>query len=716
VIIRHHELFVQIVPEQHALIAKDRLTLEVPKQKTPIRLSLAPTLQIDRVALVQESAGTESLIRDVPFELEHGSSPEPLKHVIIPSQAVTSGLVTLDVHYHGTINDPPRDPRHLRFVTPSETAGHIGPEGVYVSSESAWYPDVPESLSTYALLVAMPAGWTSVTQGNAGESRACPVDLCRDDNMMMTAWTVTQPSEALTLVANTFVASSRDWMAKTGQRIHLSTYLFPDDAHLAEEYLDASARYLDAYIPLLGPYPFEKFAVVENFFASGLGMPSFTLLGSGIIKRHYVQPYALGHEIVHSWIGNGVFNRAERGNWVEGLTTYLANYYWHELMGDRAQAREQRRLILQSYNLHVPQEKDYPVGQFTQKRDERDNAIGYQKSAMLFHLLRQEVGEQAFWRALLSLVAQYRGRYAEWRDLERVFAEESRRDLRWFFTQWVEQDGAPALSLLEAVASPVVGEHTQTFQLKATIVQSNKPFRLPLQLLIRMEGDREHTLTVPLRAQHETISVTLPARPVAIDLDPEFMTFRRIARQSLSPALNHYVTDLRRSVLTAFTDEAAHPSPFREVVSRIETQEQQKPMAERTVIASMAQDGLLPREGSVLVLGGPESRSGIQSILANHCGARVTLNDKGVSVMGTAYEGPGLAMLVSCHRVDRSGSVVTVLYAATPQAVAKVARLLFFYGWNSFVLFKDGTVVTRGEWPLASDRTEVRLDVSNPIQ
>jgi len=48
--------------------------------------------------------------------------------------------------------------------------------------------------------------------------------------------------------------------------------------------------------------------------------------------------------------------------------------------------------------------------------------------------------------------------------------------------------------------------------------------------------------------------------------------------------------------------------------------------------------------------------------------------------------------------------------------VAKVARLLFFYGWNSFVLFKDGAVVTRGEWPLASDRTEVRLDASNPIR
>jgi hypothetical protein len=534
--------------------------------------------------------------------------------------------------------------------------------------------------------------------------------------MVMTEWAATQPSEAVTLVANTFVTSFRDWTAKTGQRIQLSTYLFPDDAHLAEEYLDATARYLDVYIPLLGPYPFEKFAVVENFFASGLGMPSFTLLGSGVIKRHYVQPYALGHEIVHSWIGNAVFNRAERGNWVEGLTTYLANYYWLELMGDHAQARDQRRLMVQGYNLHVTPERDYPVAQFTQKQDEHDNAIGYQKAAMLFHLLRQEVGDETFWRALKILVAQYRGRHAEWRDLERVFAEERRQDLRWFFAQWVEQDGAPVLSLSEAVARPVAGEPTQAFQLEATIVQSNKPFRLPLQLLIRMEGDREQVLTVSLHSLRETISVTLPARPISIDLDPEFMTVRRIARQSLPPVLTHYVTDRRRSVLTAYTDEPDHPSPFRDVVTRIEAQEQQKPIDDRTVIASLAQDGLLPQEGSVLVLGSPESRSGIQSILARHCGERATLNDKGVTVMGTAHEGPGLAFLVSCHRVDRPGSVVTVLYAATPQAVAKMARLLFFYGWNSFLLFKDGAVVARGEWPPANDRTEVRLDASNPIR
>src|SRR3954469_7993348 len=81
--IRHHELFVQIVPEQHALVVKDRLTLEVSRPQTPIRFSLAPTLQIDHVTLVHTSAGSDTSIHDVPFELEHGSAPESAQQVTI---------------------------------------------------------------------------------------------------------------------------------------------------------------------------------------------------------------------------------------------------------------------------------------------------------------------------------------------------------------------------------------------------------------------------------------------------------------------------------------------------------------------------------------------------------------------------------------------------------------------------------------------------------
>ncbi|WP_455371113.1 hypothetical protein, partial [Petrachloros mirabilis] len=353
-VLQHH-LTVELSPDDHELVARDEMELDVQGQPGEVVFTLAPSLRVESIQLISRNNDESPLTQsEVPFKYEMLSEPST-QHVVVTLTKPMDGRVTLLWKYRGVIDDPPKEPRHLRFVTPSETGGHIGPEGVYLSSESQWYPDIEGSLARFAVNAAVPLEWTVVTQGRKLDER-------KTDGKRMSTWAVRDPTEALTLVANKFVAKHRNWTGSRGQNVELSTYFLPGNAALADEYLDATAKYLDVYTALLGDYPFEKFAVVENFFASGLGMPSFTLLGSGIIKRHYVQPYALGHEIVHSWIGNAVFNRIDRGNWVEGLTTYLSNYYWHEQAGDQRQARDQRRMMLQGYNLHVPMERDYPVG------------------------------------------------------------------------------------------------------------------------------------------------------------------------------------------------------------------------------------------------------------------------------------------------------------------------------------------------------------------
>ncbi len=693
--ISHHDLFVQIDPERHALRVTDRLTIDAIPGR-PLRLSLAGTLQLDRLVLSQFNS--DDIGRDLPFQVEHEATAASGQYITLPAALVTPGTLTVTAHYHGVIDDPPKEPRHLRFVTPSETAGHIGAEGVYLSSESQWYLDLPESLSRYRLRVALPSGWMAVTQGKRRISRACPVELCSQADMTLAEWETIEPSEALTLVANRFIETTREWSSPAGQSVQLATYLFPEDAGLADEYLDATARYLEAYVSLLGPYPFESFAVVENFFASGLGMPSFTLLGSGVIKRHYVQPYALGHEIVHSWIGNSVFNRVDQGNWVEGLTTYLANYYWHEWSGDQEPARDQRLLMLRGYNLHVPPDRDYPLGQFTRKQDERDNAIGYQKAAMIFHLLRQEVGEEPFWRSLKTLVAQYRGRHADWHDVEQVFAENAAKDLRWFFAQWVEGSGAPELTLKNVRAHPLAGDADGRFTLSGSIAQTGPVFRSPLPLLVRMSDSRRHVVSVQLSGADTFFKSDVPLKPLTIELDPDAMVLRRMARRDLPPVLNHYVTDTKRSVILALAGSDLVSHPFHDLVNRIGSQDGQKTPGQRTAIMTLGKNALLPAEGSVLILGSPASRMTIQPLLSTHCGTHVEFRDGGVTVAGKTFDGPGIAVLASCHREDRPGSVVTSVYALTPQSATTVARLLFFYGWNSYVVFQDGKAIARGEW------------------
>ena len=69
-----------------------------------------------------------------------------------------------------------------------------------------------------------------------------------------------------------------------------------------------------------------------------------------------------------------------------------------------------------------------------------------------------------------------------------------------------------------------------------------------------------------------------------------------------------------------------------------------------------------------------------------------------------------MAVLFSCHRASMPGSVITVLYGVTPQAVAKVSRLLFYYGWQSYVIFHEGVVEKRDLWQSSQDMQEVRID------
>src|SRR2546427_10901926 len=306
-----HYLHVTVLPDTHQLLAADRTTLDIlsPTLQS-VSFTLSPSLQVKQI----RDTSTELPGPVLRFTTQaRRVDNDDVQVVTVQLQRPTTRGERLNLQwvYEGMINDPPREPRHLRFVTPSETSGHIGPEGVYIGPETHWYPEIMDSIARFRVIVVMPAGWEGVGQGALIER-----------GKTSTTWDTLTPTEGLTLAAGKFVVKTQ----KSGDT-EIATYLYPEDAGLADEYLTAAVAYLDAYARVLGPYPFPRFSIGENFFASGLGMPSYTLLGAGSIRRHYTQPYALGHEIVHSWIGNHVFND-HGGNWAEGLTTYLANYYW----------------------------------------------------------------------------------------------------------------------------------------------------------------------------------------------------------------------------------------------------------------------------------------------------------------------------------------------------------------------------------------------------
>jgi hypothetical protein len=303
-------------------------------------------------------------------------------------------------------------------------------------------------------------------------------------------------------------------------------------------------------------------------------------------------------------------------------------------------------------------------------------------------------------------VSRFRNRSADWGSLEVVFSHESRQDLRWFFEQWVERSGAPMVSLGDLSARRVTGDDgREAWRLMVHIRQADKPFRMAIPLRIVMKDGAE-TRWMTISQSKDTAEFVLPHQPLRVQLDPDLMAFRRFARSQLPPMLNGYVTDPQRTVARAYTDPA---SPLQQVVTRIVDQEAQLPEAQKTRVLTL-EGTTLPSNGSVLVLAGADQQRAVQLMVKESCGDLVTLGTAGFQIDGQTYEGPTMAVLFSCHRVNVPGSVVTVLYGVTPQAVAKVARLLFYHGWQSSVIFRDGVVAKRELWQSSQELKEVRID------
>ncbi|MFN3467611.1 MAG: M1 family metallopeptidase, partial [Candidatus Brocadiales bacterium] len=418
-----HDLQVELDPQAHSLKARDIISLEAGEEET-VFLSFNTTLQIHSVKI---GAAVASATEVGPLRPSKGDKEGV--EVTIP-HALRGKKIFLVVSYSGALYEP-LDP----FQEPPTT---ITPEFIYLSPNGHWYPDLPDSMGVFRVTAIVPNGYEVVSHGTL-------LGRKEEGYAISFLWEANFPAESCYLIA----APYRVTHHRHGE-IDLYTYFFPEEQGLAESYIEESKKYLDMYQKLLGPYPFSKFAVVENLFPTGYGMPSYTLIGRQVLKMPFIVHISLGHEVAHNWWGNCVIPHPERGNWCEGLTSYLADYYYNELIGP-GPAAEYRKEILRSYANYIGEENDFALEGFTGgsvgRAEKAIRSILYGKAAMVFHMLRGIVGDEHFFQALRNLYADKKWQLVTWEDFRLVFEAQSGQTLDWFFKQWVYQKGAPSLEL-----------------------------------------------------------------------------------------------------------------------------------------------------------------------------------------------------------------------------------------------------------------------------
>ena len=320
------------------------------------------------------------------------------------------------------------------------------------------------------------------------------------------------------------VVATGPWVERTletnGVRVRT---LFRDDldaAH-AQNYLEHSAEYLRMFSERAGPYPYQSFTIAASPMPVGFAFPGFTLLGERVIPLPFIPRTSLAHELMHNWWGTGVRIDYATGNWAEGLTTYMADYHLDELRGEDPSIRHRWLLDL----AWLPEAEDRPLESFRGGNQGANRIVGYNRGAMLFHMLRERIGDEAFDAGTRTLNERHMFEVAGWEDLIRAFSDAAERDLAPFFAPWLQRSALPELALHSVTQKRDGSGWLLSGELEQA--QEDAPWPLHVPVVIETEAGQERHV-VELDTRRTRFELQLDASAHAMTADPEYEVLRRL--------------------------------------------------------------------------------------------------------------------------------------------------------------------------------------------
>jgi len=682
--ISHHDLKIIILPDEHRLECSDRVTFEA-AQRDEHYFYLGDVFEVTRARLdgkriklkrieidyPEKSGGAESEDQEDQVEQSH-----PPNRVAYRLPAVNPGEHILEIGYEGVVYDALTVPEGSRSDIPSETEGLVDTSGSYLDGwRTGWYPDGRDVFARFSIRVTTPPGCEAVTEGKLAAVE-------RSQKQTVIDWEVSYPTQHVTLMAADYVVRQLE-----SDGVTLMAYFFPTEEDLIDTYLDASTQYIQLYNRLIGPYPFSKFAVVENFFPTGYGMPSYTLLGRRIVRMPFIVKTSLGHEVVHNWWGNCVYPDHETGNWCEGLATFYADYRYEAEKSDSA-AVVYRRDILVDYATHVSDSTDIALSSFRSRDDEVSGAIGYGKCTMLFHMLKNQVGEDRYYRAMRGFFRLNRFEVAGWKDIEWVFEEAYGAPLDLFFRQWVQRPGAPQLSI-RAVKLEQDPGGSGAYNLEVSLGNEGG-YVLPLVPVEIIGPKVTRRISVGVIGDTVVFDWRLDERPLRLEVDPDYDIFRKLSSIEIPVTIGGALAGDDAVVVLPTGAAPDLSQAYAELADRLAA-------AEGTVVAydtALTASDLASR--SVFVLGGaPEN--GAWEWLVPPVGAIVAGGD--VVVGGQRYAEPGHAAFVAFPNTVDSTQTACAIVGNSAEAVRAAGYKVIYYGKYSYVTFLDGNKQAAGEFP-----------------
>jgi aminopeptidase N len=410
-----------------------------------------------------------------------------------------------------------------------------------------------------------------------------------------------------------------------------------------------------------------------------LGFPNLTYIGRVIVNLPFMRGRSLAHEVAHNWWGNGVAVDYRTGNWAEGITTYMSDYALVRNQGPTA-AREMRLCWLRDFNA-VPEGEAKPVSAFMSRSHQASRIVGYNKVAHVLHMLRKELGDEAFVRGIKDFWAENRFRIAGWSDLQAAFERAGTRGLNRFFEQWLNRAGAPLIEVTDVRVEKAGAQYRLSFIL--TQVDPAYELNVPVEIETATGIERDLVRVTGMTKKGER---ALSSKPLSLAIDPDFDLFRRLLPGESPPIIRDVTLVAQVDVAVLETD-----NDYQSVARALAAQ------LTRAAVPIKEKNKWAKPSRARIVIG---SKTAIADFASRVLEADTSdLIERGSAAAWVNRTAEGHSVLLI--RGDRSDSIAALI------------RPLRHFGNRSYVTSQVSRALTRGVWemtssPLIIDQTKPR--------
>lgn len=517
-------------PARRTIAGQASLNLEIAASSaSTLTLNLADSLAVQSVVSAEfgrllsvRVRGRDNLVVDLPQALARGSRLHLVVAYAGPIEPQSVDREALEPQ----IPDVRRNPLEEQVEVPLESS-------YLYSNRSNWYPaPVIGGYATARIAVTVPEPWSVLASGelvsavrvaepSAGVAAFRQFSFRANEPLRYLAFLVTRMApprgELVSLKSAVQVARLEHLPGVHHDEVNLTVRTNARQGRRGPEIQKAAGNIIRFYTSIVGDYPYPSLSVatVERPLPGGHS-PGYLVVvavpGPGLPVTYADDPgvlpefpdFFLAHEIAHQWWGQAVGWKNYHEQWLsEAFAQYFAALYAERSRGRGAFGTIVRRLrdAATSESGEGPIFLGYRVGHF--KGDSRIfRAVVYDKGAMVLHMLRRLMGDDAFFGGLRRFYDQWRFKKAGTDDLRHAMEEESGLDLTRFFDQWVLGDALPQVAVSERV---VAGDGAQDVEVE--FEQVGAVFDVPVTVTVETDRGPATALVVKLTERHAVVRI-----------------------------------------------------------------------------------------------------------------------------------------------------------------------------------------------------------------